>query len=166
MIPQISNHPIQWIDNWQKSCDLKISLSRTILLERPYRTGCHHYTEFLSQEDCYSTCAVKLHRELCKCLPTRGLVYRKSLLQPDDRFCGSGQFPSGCNGHAIRRNCKKTCLPDCNQEHYSSDSIVIGDSIYGDNLTYLTILRKQIPVVIYAHTPALTWIQWASFKYF
>lgn len=109
-----------------------------------------------SNDDCFTKCVMNKYREKCKCLPRSGLLYRKSLLTQDDRFCGA---VNRCQFTNYRQLCATECQPDCLEEKYEFEKFVDIPFYQHANLTGIQISRKPVIDKVYRHSPAVTFIQ-------
>lgn len=83
-------------------------------------------------------------------------MYRKSLLTPDDMFCGA---INKCQFTNYRQVCHKECQPDCIEEKYDFEKFVDIPFYKNANLTGIQISRKPVFDKVYRHSPAMTFIQ-------
>lgn len=96
------------------------------------------------------------YRHKCKCLPRSGLLYRKTLLTPEDRFCS---VTNRCQFSNYRASCAKECQHDCVEEKFDFEKFVDIPFYKHNNLTGIQISRKPVFDKVYRHSPAMTFIQ-------
>jgi len=161
MIPVPEFYPT--ISLYQFSRFYVINFQKTIsyLLEKPYQTKCFKYDlgnkeAVQSYDDCFAKCVMNRYRQKCKCLPRSGLLYRKTLLAPEDRFCG---VINKCQFTNYRTECSSECQPDCVEEKYDFEKFVDIPFYKHANLTGIQISRKPVFDKVYRHSPAMTFIQ-------
>ena len=111
--------------------------------------------ETQSNDDCFTKCVMNKYREKCNCLPRSGLLYRKSVLHPDDKFC---PISNRCQYTNYRTTCSDECKPDCVQEQFSFEKFVDIPFYSHANLTGVQISRKPAQDKVYKHAPAMTFI--------
>ena len=109
-----------------------------------------------SYDDCFAKCVIEKYRADCKCLPRSGILYRTSLLDPDDRFCPK---INKCQFTNHRLDCENKCQKDCVEERYESDLFADIPFYAHNNLTGLQVRRKPALDQVYRHSPSVTFIQ-------
>lgn len=95
------------------------------------------------------------YRKKCKCLPSFGLLYRKSLLTPEDKLCDP---KNKCQFTNYRLQCSKKCQPDCVDEQYEFSKFVDIPFYAHGNLTGIQILRRPKLETVYRHSPSKSFI--------
>lgn len=110
---------------------------------------------FQSKDDCQTKCIMEKYRKKCKCLPYYGLLYRSSLLTPEDKFCNA---KNKCQYTNYRLQCSKKCQSDCVDEQYEFSKFV-DIPFYGrEGLTGIQIMRRPKLETVYRHAPSKTFI--------
>lgn len=109
-----------------------------------------------SFDDCFTKCVINKYREQCHCLPRSGLLYRRSVLTEEDKFC---RKINKCQFTNHRLECAKNCRKDCVTEKYDFEKFV-DIPFYGfANLTGIQISRKPVRDRVYRHSPSISFIQ-------
>jgi hypothetical protein len=161
MIPVPHFYPSIALYQWSRFYDIQFTKTVSHLLEKPYQTNCLKYDKgnkesLQSFDDCFTKCVINKYREMCKCLPRSGFLYRKTLLRDEDKFC---RKINKCQFTNYRLQCSQGCQPDCISEQYEFEKFV-DIPFYGySNLTGIQVSRKPALDQVYRHSPAITFIQ-------
>jgi len=124
------------------------------LLPSPYKTDCMDYDRnrvngFISDEECYHDCSVKLEIEKFGCSPNAFIPARVFFSQPF-KYCDPN------NLHQVENDakCKQKCRPNCKLNNYDISIKTIENNKLV-NLSVTSIIPHEKPYLSYIYTPKM-----------